>query len=428
MGVEENFPCSFDRISGEVLDLILARLPVTTLLTAGQVCKDWSALIRSRRFIEFYDKVALRKSWFFQCCVNYLCPAKNQGYGYEPETKKWHLISSQCFPTDRGNAFAGSPDGCLYSIFSLTDLSYKRELLSNLWERAPAMHNSRNSPLLGLVESESESSSATDLKSHKLIVAGGVSFFEEDDLAVEIYDSSLGSWELCQSLPVEFRGNCSRHWMTSAIAKGKFYIAEKYSGSTAVLDSDTKVWSSVKTLRPPGVVHSHLLSCQGRLLLAGSCYVNDSHSFKIWEVNEETMECGPILASMASELLSSCFDAGEDGQERKGEGLQCVAYGDLIYVFFPIYFRELTRDNQVVVCDLSSGSSVSWTLLPPLPATASYNHVVGLTSPVKLEFLVRQHKEEEEETTRFSSPGRESEMSMEIQEFQRLMGHFKVPF
>ncbi|KAG6556421.1 hypothetical protein Mapa_002364 [Marchantia paleacea] len=368
---------SMDSVSEEVLELIVAKLPAVSVLEAAQVCKNWLTVVRSRRFANFYDQLACRKSWFFQCCVNYLLPEKNQGYGYDPESKQWHKLSPQCFQPEQDKfAMASSPDGLLYSIFTLSDLTYKREFLSKQWSEAPPMKYSRNAPLLGVVDSP-------DAKSHKLLVAGGVSFFEDDDLALEIYDSASRSWEVCESLPREFRNNSSRHWMTSAVVGGRFFVAEVYTGLIASFDLQSMRWSAVGTLRPAGVVHSHLLAIQGSLFLGGSCYSEDKHSFKIWRVNVAAQECGVEIASMPSALCKIFGPSDDGGPERKGEGIQCVASGDLIYIFS----REQYRDNQVVVCDLSSRGADQWSLLPPLPATGSFNHVVVVSSPVKIASL-----------------------------------------
>jgi hypothetical protein len=220
---------------------------------------------------------------------------------------------------------------------------------------------------------------------HKLIIAGGVTFFEEDDLAVEVFDSEVGEWELCQSVPLEFRGNCSRHWMTSAVAGGRLYIANKYMGGIAYFDLDKKRWSPFCHLRPLGVGRSHLFAHEGKLHMAGSFYSGDTESFKIWEVNHDTMECGSVVASMPQDLYQG-FDHSEDSGH-KGGGLECMGNGDLVYVFVQVNSREQTKNSRVVVCDLSSRTQ-AWTLLPPLPASNSYNHVVGFPSPVKLGSLL----------------------------------------
>jgi hypothetical protein len=374
----ENRVRHFDGLTDEVVELILARLPVTSLGIAGQVSKSWSSLTRTDKFAEFYDKASSRKSWFFQCCVNFLTPEKNQGYGFDPETQQWHQISADCFPQDRHIAFAGSQEGCFYHISGLTDLNYKREFISTLWEQAPAMHYSRNGPLLGVV-------GGADGDAHKLIVAGGVTFLEEDDLAVEVYDSEVGEWELCQSVPGQFRGNCSLHWMTSAVAGGRFYIANKYMGGIAFFDLEKKRWSPFHHVRPLGVVRSHLFALEGKLHMAGSFFSGDIESFKIWEVNHDTMECGAFVTSMPQELYKGFDHSEENGC--KGGGLECMANGDLLYVFVQVNSREQAKNSRVVVCDLSS-MTPSWTLLPPLPASSSYNHVVGFASPVKFSSLL----------------------------------------
>ncbi|KAL3688667.1 hypothetical protein R1sor_014976 [Riccia sorocarpa] len=357
---------SFDNISEEVLELVLGKLPTVTVLEAAQVCKSWCSVIRSRRFARYYDSLPCRRSWFFQCLVSFFSE-NNQGYGYDPESKQWHKFSSKfSLPIEQDrSALPSSPDGAILSIFTLTDLFYKREFLSTKWEVAPAMNYSRNAPLVAVVDGK-------DNSSHKVIVAGGVAFFEDDDLALEVFDSASGAWEVCESLPREFRNNCSSHWMTSAVAGGKFLVAEMYSGQIAAFDLESKKWSRVGSLRPQGVVHSLLLSCQDSLLLAGSSYSEGNLTFKIWKVNVAAQECGVEIASMPPAFCKNFTCSDESWQDRKCEGLQCVASGNLLYIFS----RERQQEGQIVLCDLSSGVA-EWSVLPPLPAIGALNHVVG---------------------------------------------------
>jgi hypothetical protein len=159
----------------------------------------------------------------------------------------------------------------------------------------------------------------------RFIVVGGVRFIGnlvdiEDHLSVEIHDPQLNSWEICPLLPADFRSGNSWLSLSSALFGGKFYVLGIYSCFISSFDLEKRVWNLVQTLRPPGVIFSFLISCQDRLVLAGTCNSSLGPSFNLWRIDERTMEFSEI-AIMPQDLLYSLFDSDEDD---KFASLKCV--------------------------------------------------------------------------------------------------------
>ncbi|KAE9584454.1 putative kelch-type beta propeller [Lupinus albus] len=93
-------------------------------------------------------------------------------------------------------------------------------ILHPFWHAIPNLHFPRINPLLAV------------FNERKFVVVGGVKFIGnlvdiEDRLHVEIYDPSLGSWEICPPLPGDFRSGNSPSSLSSALFKGKFYVDER---------------------------------------------------------------------------------------------------------------------------------------------------------------------------------------------------------
>ncbi|XP_060177338.1 F-box/kelch-repeat protein At3g24760 isoform X2 [Lycium barbarum] len=219
-------------------------------------------------------------------------------------------------------------------------------------------------------------------------ISGGVRFVGglvdvEDRLAVEIYNPTLDSWELCQPLPADFRSGNSSQWLCSALLKGKkFYVFGIYSCFVTCFNLDEHLWSEVQTLRPPGILFSFLMTCQDCLVLGGLCNSPNGINFIIWKVDEETMEFSEI-AIMPHELMYCLFDSDEDD---KFASLKCVGLGNLIYV----YNEEHHKNYPACVCEFSNEfGKFSWRKLPNLPAPASkFHRVISFCSNVSLDNIL----------------------------------------
>lgn len=227
----------------------------------------------------------------------------------------------------------------------------------------------------------------------RFIVVGGVKFIGglvdiEDRLAVEIYNPSFDSWELCPPLPADFGSGNSSQSLSSALFNDKFYVFGIYSGFVSMIDLNKYVWSEVQTLRPPGVLFSFLISCNEQLLLAGLCNGSRGTSFNLWRIDENTMEFSEV-AIMPHELLCSLFDGDEDD---KFASLKCVGFGNLVYVFN----EEHHWNYPACVCEISKGSGIcSWRRVPDLPVPLNHFHkVITFCSTVSLDNILRLGEDE----------------------------------
>ncbi|KAF2292771.1 hypothetical protein GH714_028089 [Hevea brasiliensis] len=92
---------------------------------------------------------------------------------------------------------------------------------------------------------------------HRVIVAGGACDFEDDPLAVEMYDLKTRTWDTCESLPAHFKDSAASTWlsMQSQITKfinvmGDFVYISKTSAPEEVVFCEFSDgacrWSSVR--------------------------------------------------------------------------------------------------------------------------------------------------------------------------------------
>lgn len=71
----------------DLLERILAHLPISSVFRAGCVCKRWNEIVRSKRFLgNFSPPCKSLKPWYFM----FTCNEASTGYAYDPVFRKWY--------------------------------------------------------------------------------------------------------------------------------------------------------------------------------------------------------------------------------------------------------------------------------------------------------------------------------------------------
>lgn len=381
--VKEPDPFNINHLNSDLTELILSHLPIPSIVRAAAVCKPWRSIITSASFSRRVS--AAKKPWLFLYGQNNIFLKNNQAFAFDPESNEWIKLPTNLFPlpSSQEESFVGS--GGFFFTTAAAKFSYAPILKGGAWRQTPPLKFSRCNPLVGVYNDRSGLS--------KFIVVGGVRFIGglvdiEDRLAVEIYNVSSNSWDLCPPLPTDFRSGNSSQWLSSALFKGKFYVFGICSCFVSSFDLNKRFWSDVQTLRPPGVLFSFLISCQDQLVLAGLSNAPRGPSFNLWKVNEKTMEFSEI-AIMPRELLYGLFDSDEDD---KLASLKCVGLGNLIYVFN----EEHHRNYPACVCEISPESGkCSWRRVPNLMVPVNRFHkVISFCSTISLGNIFQGEGEE----------------------------------
>lgn len=385
--------CQWNRLSADLTELILSLLPVRSIVRAGAVCKFWRFLITHPSFASRVAAAA-RSPWFFLYGQNNVHLRRNQAFAFDPASSEWiHLppiyLSSddedeqrqpdECFVGSGGFIFATS--GSTRTNFCYAPLLRGGGAAANAWRETPPLRFSRRNPVVGVLRRRGE---------FKFIVAGGVRFVGglvdiEEQLAVEIFDSAAGGWQLCPPLPPEFRSGNSSQGLSSALLGGNsFFVFGIYSGLLARFDLSLRAWSAVRTLRPPGVIFSFLLACRDRLVLAGlRSSAGGAPSFGLWRVEEDGGGCSE-MGAMPEEMLLGMFDGDE---EERFASLRCVGVDGLLYVFNEAHHRAY----PACVCEISGGAAgrCTWREVPPLPSQANrFHRVITFCSAVPLDSIL----------------------------------------
>lgn len=219
----------------ELIHIILASLPVTDLLNAALVCKEWHSFIASSHLLRALSfSIHASKPWLFVLGQSRkICSAKKRVIGFDPLAWRWnrigvpaplidskqleqpHEASSVMMNVEEGNGILFYLSGrCIK--YTLSFLNPKSK-----WEESPPTSCwRRQHPMLCYIGGPT----------HNHIFVIGVSEFEGeeiDPLCAEMLDLNSGVWESLDPLPYQFKTGASSTWISSAVLDDRIYLLEK---------------------------------------------------------------------------------------------------------------------------------------------------------------------------------------------------------
>ncbi|KAL0419667.1 UNVERIFIED_CONTAM: F-box/kelch-repeat protein [Sesamum radiatum] len=191
---------NWDSLGQDLTELILACLPIPSVIQASAVCKLWNSVINSYSFKTRVSD-SRRPPWLFLCGQNKSFLNRNQAFAFDPESDSWiklpiiALLSKNLSAASNGFFFSTCPG----------KFSFK-PVFNGMWRQT-----------------------STEMYKALADVQGC--------LAVEIYNPHRDSWELCPPLPEIFRPGNSSKLLCSSLFRGKLYVLSIYSALTATWNS-----------------------------------------------------------------------------------------------------------------------------------------------------------------------------------------------
>ncbi|XP_023753660.1 F-box/kelch-repeat protein At1g23390 [Lactuca sativa] len=328
-------------IHGDVLEAVLSQLPLVHLVPATIVSKVWNKGVASTL------KSKKPQPWFILHTQRSRSPYLTTTEAYDPGSRLWIEIHQ---PTiDYVSALRSSQSNLLYML-SPSKFSFSFDPLHLTWHHVTPPRVWRIDPIVGVV-------------GRHVIVAGGVSDFEHDPLAVEIYDLESQIWTNPEPMPEFLEDSSSSIWTSIATDERRLFVMEKSSGVLHTFDPLTNTWYGPSVLRPDHLVsHSSIGFSDDKLILIGLLVDSDDATrIKLWEVNCESFEYHEI-AEMPAALV----------QKLKGDDLQIFSIdvrmaGNVAYIYKPM------RAGEVIVCELfgDGGECRWWSMANPVTGDRS---------------------------------------------------------
>lgn len=171
----------------DLLERIIAYLPIPSIFRAGSVCKRWHEIVSSRRFLWNNSHAQLQKPWYFM----FTSSDEPIGYAYDPILRKWYSIDLPCIQSPNWTIASSSGLLCFMDNDNTSDL-YICNPISRQYrklEDPPGMRHSDYSALAISVNRASRDYTVSIVKSTE--VPGNIFQW---DLSILIYDSESTMW------------------------------------------------------------------------------------------------------------------------------------------------------------------------------------------------------------------------------------------
>ncbi|CAN6248315.1 unnamed protein product [Urochloa humidicola] len=387
----------WDRLGGDMIALILSKLPLRSMLRASAVCTAWRAAALRATASPRHGR-----PWLF---LHSRSNGRRNAFAFDPdEPSSWVSFT---LPPD----FVIGAGGFALAAPSPSSLAFAPLLCDGVaWRHASPLAFSRyNNPVIAAVPCAGERL--------LLLVAGGGGFPGGlvdigDRLPTELYewdphgasDDAAGAWEQCAPLPDELGGAASSSSsslsISSELVGGRFVFAcNVHSGAVSAFDVSRRAWTPPRKLCPPLPVAPGLAAAfvatarRGRRLVVAGVVEEEGRrrALGVWEVEPDTMAArriGEMPEEMAVAVLPPHDESG---------GVRCVGEDGVIYVvseeehgWYPACACEVIGGGDDDDGGEEEELACRWSKLPPLPAVAGrsgFRRMAAFCSPL----LFRNH-------------------------------------
>ncbi|KAJ3686026.1 hypothetical protein LUZ61_015190 [Rhynchospora tenuis] len=242
----ESLPYHLD-LYGDVLEVVVTRVPTVDLILASRVSRKWRRAVRSSLL-----RHPRRSPWLLLRCLRRLTsPAPYSLHAFDPFSTSWLSFPqySTCTshtkpkPTDGGamTTFLCASTGDRLYTLSTSTMEVSKDPFGTQWRReAKAPKVWRRDVVVVEV-------------GWWVVVAGDgcpmVLEEREEVGAVEVYDKQAGTWESAEPIPVQFDGSTYATWLSAAVSDERLYVMEKKTGLVGWFDPQSKRWGPTCQLR-----------------------------------------------------------------------------------------------------------------------------------------------------------------------------------
>ncbi|RAL53289.1 hypothetical protein DM860_006961 [Cuscuta australis] len=330
-GAQKRFPLvDYSAMHGDVLEAVLSRAALVDLVPASLVSKSWNrAVSSSLRWLN------TPKPWLFVHTQSIRSPHVTSTRAYDHRSRVWVHVRNES-SRHVSAPLRSSHSNLLYTL-SPSMLLFSFDALNVEWHHVGAPKVWRTDPIVARV-------------GRSIIIAGGTCDFEDDPLAVEMYDVEDATWRTCESMPAILKDSSTSTWLSIAATTDKLVVTEKLTGSTYYFDPEMKSWSGPYALRPDQRMSLSIIGFSDtRLVLLGVIGdVGNVSGIKVWEVDTDSFECaeiGEMPAGLVGKLKSETFGMSSVNL--------CMAGG-----FGHIY--NSSEAEEVVVFEVRGGGRCEW--------------------------------------------------------------------
>lgn len=326
-------------LPSDILERVLAHLPVLSLLRFKTVCKKFNRVILSKPFLSTHSRLPPRDPWIAVLQSD----SCSQIHAYNPNLNAWHQISLSFLPFHvRGLASAGGLLCCRGELNGSLSIVVCNPITKR-WIILPPMIKKRLVPIVSTVVKGS------DLK---VFVAGDDLLSDGHsvkDLSSEVFESSSSRWALSGSIPPE-----TDLELGSVTSNGNLYFLTCTPHGALSFNLQEGVWTKIQAPMPKNLTILSLVECSGRIFIVGGATKKTLlDSIRIWELCENAMVWKEV-AKVKNKLFKELYTDSE---------LYFTAVGHGNRIYLSIYKRP-----QMLAFDISTRL---WFWLPSHPVAGA---------------------------------------------------------
>ncbi|CAI0627334.1 unnamed protein product [Linum tenue] len=256
----------------DLLQPVIARLPVPAFFQFRSVCKNWNSLLHSESFSQHSAQAPQPDPWFYTITHE----NANSGAMYDPSSKKWYHHPTISSLPDKAIVLPVASAGGLVCFL---DIGHRNFYVCN-----PLTGSVRELPARSVkVWSRVAVGMTFNRNAYKILWVGC-------DGEYEVYDSISNSWTRPGSMPASMKLPLSLNFRSQAVSvENTLYFMRSDPEGIVSYDVASGMWSQFEIPGPLHLSDQALAECSGRIMLVGLLSKNAATCVCIWELQRMTM-------------------------------------------------------------------------------------------------------------------------------------------
>ncbi|XP_021745138.1 F-box only protein 6-like isoform X3 [Chenopodium quinoa] len=259
----------------DLLEAVIARLPIATFFRFRSVCRKWNGMLTSRSFTEHCAQVSLSQPWFYTITHENV----NTGAIYDPSAKKWRHPTIPPLPPKVILLPVASVGGLVCFLDIGHRLFYICNPLTQVWKELPPRSVKVWSRVaVGMIQYGNSTTHG-----YKILWFGR-------DGEYEIYDSLKNTWARPGNLPSGIKLPLSLNFRSNTVSvDATIYFMRSEPDGIVSCDMVSGIWKQHLIPTPPNSTDHNLAECGGRIFLVGLLTKNAATCVCVWELQKMTL-------------------------------------------------------------------------------------------------------------------------------------------
>lgn len=318
--MEENI---WKELPGDLLEKVIARLPIPSIFRFRLVCRSWNSLLRSHKFLQQFAEVRPQSPWFYTITHGNI----SNGAIYDPSMNKWYHLSLPSPPPKTIISYhVASTGGLVCFIDILHHKFFICNPLTMSFRELPSTVRVSSQVAVGMVLKKASTG-------YKLL-------WLECNGDYGVFDSVENTWSKPGNIPQHIKLPLALNFKSQTInIDTVMYFMRTNPDGLVSFDTVKNTWQQLLIPSPQCSMGHTLAVCKGHIFLVGLLPKNATTCVCVWELEKMT-------------LLWKEIDRTPDVmcQEFNGKQVQMSCLGNKGLVLLSLRSRQL---NRLVLYDLS---------------------------------------------------------------------------